>query len=189
VNKKLLLSLLLIFPPLATTAPVGEPALMEEIVATAPNRCGPWPLRHVVTNACEYPVLKAETDKITYALRSKLLTSCLACSAQICELRSLPVNNKRICTTLFATPRRIISLAAAQGMGKREFDARFRYDITAKGRIENIELIESKGMSPGAIIELLKEGAVQVRHHPIRTEQGPVSVVGQTASYVMQVRD
>jgi hypothetical protein len=30
---------------------------------------------------------------------------------------------------------------------------------------------------------------VQVRHHPIRTEQGPVSVVGQTASYVMQVRD
>ncbi|MFT7652658.1 MAG: hypothetical protein ACI9UU_001766 [Candidatus Azotimanducaceae bacterium] len=162
---------------------------MEEIVATAPNRCGPWPLRHVVTRGCEYPVLKAETDKIAYALRSKLMTACLVCSAQICKLRTLPVNDERICSTLFATPRRIISLSSELAMGKREFDARFRYDITVKGRIENIELIESKGMPPDAIVGLLREGAQQVRYHPIATEQGPVSVAGQTSSYVMQVRD
>ena len=183
MNNKLLLCVLLVW------APSCFPAQIEEILASAPNRCGPWPLRHIVTRSCEYPVLKTETDNITYALRIQLLPRCLICSGQICELRTLPVEDRRTCRTVFTTPRRIISLSTHLAEGKREFDARFNYDINLSGRIENIELLETAGMPPSKITRLIEEGAALVRYRPIATESGPVSVVKLTAGYVMQVRD
>ena len=160
---------------------------LEEVVSSAPNLCGPWALPHRASYGCEYPITKAEHRDIIGELRMPLFDACLICEAQVCRFRSLSMEDHATCELVFATPERILSFPTDILFADRSFDATFTYAIDPKGRITELSLIESRGMSNANALKLIRMGANQLRYRPLVRNGMSYSIADLEGAYVMQV--
>lgn len=163
--------------------------VLEEVVASAPSKCGPWPLAHEISARCEYQVLKQELLALVSSMRAPLLSACLSCAADNCTPRQLPIEERRICHLVFMTPKRIISLNSALSHKTKSFDVRFSYEISPSGQVQNIAVLTSRGAPATQLLALIREGASQARYEPVHHGGRAISLTGLTAAYVMQVRE
>ena len=160
---------------------------IEEIVASANNRCGPWAIAHEVSHFCEYPVLREAHLSVVLALREKLVSTCLSCG-EVCQTKTLVLEDRITCEMLFSTPTRLFSLSSLGARDRREFSVRFSYDISIEGRVVNIQLLNIVGEIPASELQrLLEQGARQVRFKPPEIDGIPRTLTGLVDAYVMEM--
>jgi len=143
---------------------------IEEVVVTAVERCGPWPIRHKGISDCIYPELKTEQLRTLKEARQEYRQRCLSCDRQHCDTQpeAVPDRYQRlICRRLFQTPRSIPSIqfgTATQGYLQVEFT----YTVTAGGRITDITIVDIDSELPTKeVLKLIRRSAQATRFEPI----------------------
>jgi len=169
--------------------PFDDEMVIEEVLVTAIDRCGPWPIAHRAITECAYPELKKDRLRELRDLRERYFDTCLICTDATCSPRSLPEGARRqkfVCKRLFQTPK-FVPRTQLRSVDVGYLAATFSYNITANGKAENIQFsyIESD-LEDDVVLQLIRQAAVEARFEPIRYQGKRLPLVGLEDSYNLE---
>lgn len=162
---------------------------IEEILVTAVDRCGPWPIAHEAVAECFYPEWKRHELGALKTLRDRYRDLCLSCSETACRPGALPPDARRerfYCRRLFQTPRWVPRLRA------RVLDAgylavEFAYEISGNGRVRGVRILSLDSDLPEEVVlEMITEAARAARFEPIEVGGRRLPLVDLTDTYVLE---
>jgi len=143
---------------------------IDEIVVLATNVCGSWPIEHYRLTGCEYLELKKEEVPMVLRARQKFFPDCLKCLGSRCTMKAWPedrTTEKLLCKRLFRTPTRVARFMNPEALFS-PFRVSFTFNISVKGKVEDVELVSFEGdIEKEELLRLIEGGAARTRFEPI----------------------
>ena len=160
----------------------------DEIVVVGVNRCGSWPIEHLRLTGCEYVELRKEELPMVLRSRQEFFSDCLKCAGSQCTMKPWPDDRtveKLLCKRLFRTPTRVSRFMKPDSLFS-PFTVSFTFGITAKGRVEGIEIVAMDGdIEEEELLRLIERGAARTRFEPIVVAGVAYELVGLRDSLVL----
>ena len=167
----------------------ADGTIIEEVLVTAIDRCGPWPIAHKAITECFYAELKRNQLRELKILREKYFDTCLSCTASSCSPRKLPVGARRqkfVCKRLFQTPRWVPRTVLHQVDGGY-LTVTFTYNISANGKAQNIQLTAVEAdLEDHVVLDMISKAALEARFEPITYQGKRLPLIGVEDSYNLE---
>jgi hypothetical protein len=155
--------------------------VIDEIVVVGVNVCGSWPVEHYRLKGCQYVELRKEDLPMVLRSRQEFFSDCLKCHDNRCTMKAWPedkTTEKLLCKRLFRTPTRVPRFMKPDALFS-PFRVSFTYSISAKGRVEDVELVSFDGdIDEKELLRLIEVGAVRTRFEPIVVADVAYQLVG-----------
>ena len=161
---------------------------IDEIVVVGVSRCGSWPIEHYRLIGCEYMELTKEDLPMVLLARQNFFSDCLKCLDRRCTMKVWPedrTTEKLLCRRLFRTPTKIWRFVKPDALFS-PFRVSVTFSISAKGKIEDIELVSIDGdIEEEGLLRLIEVGAARTTFEPIVVADVAYELVDLSDTFIL----
>jgi len=168
---------------------IADNSIIEEVLVTAIDRCGPWPIAHESIIECSYPELKRDQLRQLRELREHYFDACLTCTDETCSPKPMPREFRRekfICKRLFQTPR-WIPRTQMRVLDVGYLVVEFQYNITRNGKAADISIVDLESdLDRDIVLEIITKSADEARFEPVIYQGRRVALMNLHDSYILE---